>query len=230
MEQNKTSKYFKYAIGEIILVVIGILIALQINNWNQERQLNKRELILLNELKSNLEVNVTNLNKDIKIQKESIFFIEYIMNLKENQTPFNDSIPKYLQRANFAPDVILASSAFETLKSTGLELIKDDYLRQEIINLFEIEYPFLMQETKRLEDQMWSTLVMPLYQKHFIFKNHSWIPNNYDEWLKDQEFFNMLSFRLALREQSTNLKTITATKTKNVVDLIEQELIHRGSK
>ncbi len=37
MEQNKTGKYFKYAIGEIILVVIGILIALQINNWNQER-------------------------------------------------------------------------------------------------------------------------------------------------------------------------------------------------
>jgi hypothetical protein len=38
MEQNKTSKYFKYAIGEIILVVIGILIALQINNWNEQKK------------------------------------------------------------------------------------------------------------------------------------------------------------------------------------------------
>ncbi|MFT7628216.1 MAG: sensor domain CHASE-containing protein, partial [Ulvibacter sp.] len=37
MEKNKTGKYFKYAIGEIVLVVIGILIALSINNWNQER-------------------------------------------------------------------------------------------------------------------------------------------------------------------------------------------------
>ena len=35
MEKNKTAKYFKYAIGEIILVVIGILIALSINNWNE---------------------------------------------------------------------------------------------------------------------------------------------------------------------------------------------------
>ena len=35
--ENKTGKYFKYAIGEIVLVVIGILIALQINNWNQNR-------------------------------------------------------------------------------------------------------------------------------------------------------------------------------------------------
>ena len=38
MEQNKTSRYLKYAIGEIILVVIGILIALQINNWNEDRK------------------------------------------------------------------------------------------------------------------------------------------------------------------------------------------------
>ncbi|WP_299121722.1 DUF6090 family protein [uncultured Winogradskyella sp.] len=40
MSENKTGKYFKYAIGEIILVVIGILIALQINNWNEKRKTN----------------------------------------------------------------------------------------------------------------------------------------------------------------------------------------------
>ena len=38
LSENKTSKYFKYAFGEIILVVIGILIALQINNWNENRK------------------------------------------------------------------------------------------------------------------------------------------------------------------------------------------------
>ena len=43
MEQNKTGKYFKYAIGEIVLVVIGILIALSINNWNEERKISSEE-------------------------------------------------------------------------------------------------------------------------------------------------------------------------------------------
>jgi hypothetical protein len=38
MEKNKTGKYFKYAIGEIVLVMIGILLALQVSNWNQERK------------------------------------------------------------------------------------------------------------------------------------------------------------------------------------------------
>ena len=54
MKQNKMSKYFKYAIGEIILVVIGILIALQINNWNEDRKndlkLTKTLVALYNDL------------------------------------------------------------------------------------------------------------------------------------------------------------------------------------
>ena len=47
MEKNKTVKYFKYAFGEIILVVFGILIALQINNWNETRKLKAKELEIL---------------------------------------------------------------------------------------------------------------------------------------------------------------------------------------
>jgi hypothetical protein len=40
MVKNKTATYFKYAIGEIVLVVIGILIALSINNWNESKKIN----------------------------------------------------------------------------------------------------------------------------------------------------------------------------------------------
>ena len=48
--ENNTGKYFKYAIGEIILVVIGILIALQINNWNENNQDRKQEKKILSQL------------------------------------------------------------------------------------------------------------------------------------------------------------------------------------
>lgn len=57
METGKTGKYFKYAIGEIVLVVIGILIALQINNWNEtKRETQKREQLILS-LKTKLKEN-----------------------------------------------------------------------------------------------------------------------------------------------------------------------------
>lgn len=58
MSENKTGKYFKYAIGEILLVVIGILIALQANNWNEKRKSNKEQEVLLASLKEDLEADV----------------------------------------------------------------------------------------------------------------------------------------------------------------------------
>ncbi|WP_339704446.1 DUF6090 family protein [Algoriphagus aquimarinus] len=68
--ENKTGKYFKYAIGEIILVVIGILIALQINNWNQSRNQSKKELLLLSNLKNDIKEDIIILK-----QQDSIFLV-----------------------------------------------------------------------------------------------------------------------------------------------------------
>jgi len=81
MEKNKTGKYLKYAVGEIILVVIGILIALSINNWNQQRILEKQsQQVLLNlreevkESKTELEAAKENLQQ--RVDKR----IEYLNN------------------------------------------------------------------------------------------------------------------------------------------------------
>ena len=62
MEKNKTGKYLKYAIGEIILVVIGILIALQINNWNEYRKDRNREQAILKNLQIDFQTNIKNVN------------------------------------------------------------------------------------------------------------------------------------------------------------------------
>lgn len=91
--QNKTSKYFKYAIGEIILVVIGILIALQINNWNSKRiqninqlQLSKR---LLQETKRNIIDFNTQKNTALK-SKSSILSVLHLID--ENYSKVNRKV------------------------------------------------------------------------------------------------------------------------------------------
>ncbi len=230
LTENKINKYILYAIGEIVLVVIGILIALSINNWNETKKLRNRETKLLSELTLNLDTNIINLEKDIKTQKRGLWCINYIIDHVDHKRPFNDSLPNYLQIANQAPDVVLTSSAFETLKSSGIELIESDSLRKEITHLYEVVYPTLMQETRRLEDQVWSTAVVPLYQKHFRndIKSNIWIPNDYETWLKDKEFINMLSFRGRLRIQSTDRKEKVAKQTIAVQKLIKEVLNKRN--
>ena len=96
-----------------------------------------------------------------------------------------------------------------------------------IVTLYEVGYPELMQETKRLEDQLWPAVVMPLFQKHFRMSNNNYIPNDYDNWLKDTEFFNMVSIRLALRNTSTTYKKKTVQQTNAVIQLIDKEFESR---
>ncbi|MEP0133390.1 MAG: DUF6090 family protein [Eudoraea sp.] len=68
-DDNKPLKYMRYAIGEIVLVVVGILIALSINNWNQNRlnQLDKKEI--LSKLQIEFQAN-KNILQDYKIKNE----------------------------------------------------------------------------------------------------------------------------------------------------------------
>ena len=66
MEKNKTGKYFKYAIGEVVLVVIGILIALQINNWNENKKSKQQELIILENVLQDLKNDKVGLNNIIE--------------------------------------------------------------------------------------------------------------------------------------------------------------------
>ena len=69
LTENKISKYLVYAIGEIILVVIGILIALQINNWNEQRNENKKIKIAINSIYQDLVKDSTLIHQELPIVK-----------------------------------------------------------------------------------------------------------------------------------------------------------------
>ena len=86
LSEGKTGKYLKYAIGEIVLVVIGILIALQINNWNQN-------VTYKNELKQTVKEIRSDLNKDILFLREDIKFSEAFINNVDNLLNNGNTMP-----------------------------------------------------------------------------------------------------------------------------------------
>jgi hypothetical protein len=79
IKEGKTTNYLKYAIGEIVLVVIGILIALQINNWNTKRLEKIEEIELLIKLQSEFETNQENLKFILKEQENVIENLRYLL-------------------------------------------------------------------------------------------------------------------------------------------------------
>ena len=128
---GKTRKYLKYAIGEIILVVIGILIALQINNWNETNKLNRRELTLLSELKTNLQINIVNLENDIQKQTKSIKSFNYILNLPHSNLPYRDEITDEKKEKEKATEVKKEKTEKKTKKTRGVERKKTERKRKE---------------------------------------------------------------------------------------------------
>ena len=88
--QNKFSKYLLYAIGEIVLVVIGILIALSINNWNQEIKTKKQEIKILAELKNDLKTNLNEIIETYNTSKSRQLSTVLILDYFENNRTIDD--------------------------------------------------------------------------------------------------------------------------------------------
>ncbi|TMM56859.1 hypothetical protein FEE95_10185 [Maribacter algarum] len=95
IQENKMGKYFKYAIGEIILVVIGILIALSINNWNENRKERGQEQELLLQLQSEFRSNLEQLDQKTDMRNQMTFAaLKLLHNIDHPETRNADSITK----------------------------------------------------------------------------------------------------------------------------------------
>jgi len=133
--ENKTGKYFKYAIGEIILVVIGILIALQINTWNQNRQNRTQEQQILVQLLNEYENNLIQLNQKIFIRNETVSSSFKLLNYKNDEMlnvvvdSFNLHLSRLLWRPTFDPELGVST---ELTSSGKLYLLTNTSLRNEI--------------------------------------------------------------------------------------------------
>ena len=133
--ENKTSKYFKYAIGEIVLVVIGILIALQINTWNEQRKSNEvlRNYYsqILQDLKKDYSLTSTrihSLETNIKIYKE---FKENF----QNQTTPKAALMGTDKLTSLPQFIDFNSNTIKTMSTTGDIKLIPEKLRNKLIDL-----------------------------------------------------------------------------------------------
>lgn len=140
METGKTVMYLKYAVGEIILVVIGILIALQINNWNEEKK-GKIELNqYLSSLRDNIGSDIKVLDSLIERRKEIVAYCEKErLNFLNKTFSFNDTrfALKSYSDFYFVPN----TSAYEALKNSSyLGKINGTLLNNLLINYYAKTY------------------------------------------------------------------------------------------
>jgi len=232
MEKNKPAspagRYLTYAIGEIVLVVIGILIALQINNWNNVQHANQAEIKYLNQIKISLEENHLILNERIDIDKRNLKKgVELYRDLK-NHKALNDTIRRNLAIPLVDQMISLNTAAYENLKNDGLSLISNDDLKFEIINIYDKELNYIQNTFANQFENHITTVVLPFYSKNieFISVENKIImnPNVYEELLMNREMTNIISTVNALRKYAINNYGNAQKKIMELLIKIEIEI------
>ena len=168
MANNLSIKYFKYALGEIVLVVIGILIALSLNNWNENSIRNKLELEALRNLKEDFDFNLSELHRIDSVNTKNIKSCLIILNHTGKRYKEDFILDKYLNSAAASPDYVAKNGFLNDLVSSGnLGLIKNNALR----NLLS-SWPTLLDELalRELASEKSDFALID-----FIMKNGSWL-------------------------------------------------------
>jgi len=173
LNEGKTARYFKYAMGEIVLVVIGILIALQINNMNEARKATIQEITLLKNIQQDIELDKLDINFNIKHHKQmlkaEIELLAFLQNdLIEPKTPID-----YSNALGFPLVSVIQKSTFNNLINNDISIISNNKLKKTITRFYDyFVTAVVLMENETLEYNTYNTK-KPYFLKYFKLDNKS---------------------------------------------------------
>jgi len=230
-DDNKPIKYMRYAIGEIALLVIGILIALQINTWNEERKDSKKEFILLKQMKADFETNQQFIEEGL----EEVKIHTIMLQLTLNHTGPEVEMPE--------PEIL---DSIDNLNYTSLELVygtinlnlttyQKDILKNDTLKTLLSSFPGLYASYKEYE---LVSKEITLQQRHEHHKHVAILsmrpdlqsmtqtPHKSDHlgWLRDRDYQNIVMDRLFQIESAADKLMAVRVTNEDILKLINHEI------
>ena len=232
-QRVRTGKYLKYAIGEIVLVVIGILIALQINNWNEYNKERKQEQKVLTELLGSLQNNYNSMISDSINRSNWNKSSDIVIHFLEDDGLYSDTLNKHFQDARKpGTNLSLSFAGYEGLKNVGYDIITSDSLRKSIVDLFELTHKALLEEMEYFESfqpDRQAQIDRLFSYEHEKFNiddpfNVPIVPNNLEVLKQDLMYLPMIKSVKVQRNIISVLLYNNLIKTEKVIKFIQTEL------
>ena len=236
--ENKVMAYLRYAVGEIFLVVIGILIALQVNNWNENRKNHSAEKDALISLREDFKDNITQINDRISKVNETTEYLNNVITIidRDSSEVNPDSLGHYLPIGASWWDVKITSSTYDALSGAGnLDLIQNENFRKLLAEFysttksgFEDEKPSYLLAMKIIEKTskeiytLWpniKTYKIELTKKSTVAKKKA-----VNSILKMHDLMGILLIKQALNQNQQKYLGNLLSLSKNILDEINKEL------
>jgi len=243
LSENNYSLYLLYAGGEIILVVVGILFALQINNWNEHRKEKAVELELLKSLKDEITANIEQMNNGINVHRASKeMCVSVLQHFGDpNRTINSEVLDSLVENISVPFAVNLKKGIVKSIIATGDLKYLENELIVEFVTVFEDKIKETNDDLNRLS-RIYEELLWPLENKYIrrmnrALKLQEWfgykIPNrgyssDYDSFFSDILLEN--TYMLTLYEQSDliNGEELLLKHMESALELVKNELFYRN--
>ena len=226
INKGKIGKYLIYAVGEILLITVGIFLAFQANSWKEKSNDKKFEQELLINIWSGLQGDLVDIksNNDahssfLKSQIESIKWLE------GNQVSKDSVVDNF--SIDHKPTSFLKSNApFESLKEFGLNRVSNDTLRYYIVYLYDISYPDFEDIHKQYHETLNETLDLGLvYFEDWSYERNVnvMVPINEEGLKQDRKYLMKLKYLKRLNELLLSYNSKLENQVSEIIILIERD-------
>ena len=225
LDEGRLRKYLVYAIGEILLVMIGILLALQVNNWNERRLVEIEEKESLNQIMEGLkaELNTYSYYEDYFSPKKA-----YLSQVSEGKLE-GVSLDSFVININNYYDHRTYNSAYIGLKSGGkLGIIQNKDLRQGIIFFYELRSDLLQSWSE------WHEGFVNTHIESYVLTELEIDPNyvvkdvkKLEEEIKNKKVISLVNYQLKAMDEILNRMSSNEQYVQDLIGKIETELSNR---
>ncbi|MFN1835225.1 DUF6090 family protein [Balneola sp. MJW-20] len=224
---GSVTKYLLYAVGEILLVVIGILIALQVSNWNQESVTRKLEIDSLKEMKQNLEQDTLILSVFLDQLNDKKEYNREIIEHIENKRPYEVRLDTLQMEVYYHRGYdTFNTAAYELLKERGFDIIQNDELRKRITAHYTSDLSDIRGIIERLE-KINLLRAEGMYENFKVFPG-SIRPYDYEEALNDPKVYGPFYHFQSMNRHYYDVLEEFKLKTASLLEALNAELNRRS--
>ena len=223
--KKRKKNFWLYSVGEFVLIFLGILIALQVDNWNQDRQERKLEKVLLKEMLINLQSDLGDVEFNLNWHSQFLNSNEIVLEYLEGSDPWHDSLEIHFGHLTGGTVFNENISAYESLKSIGIDLISNDTLRQMITNLYSVRYDYIL-SVQQIAHKHTTESLNPSISEHVYtidFLDRAY-PLDATGIKQSNSFRHTLKMNILLLEYQLQSYNSAKTQIVNLIEEIEKEL------
>jgi len=225
---------WRYAIGEVFLIVVGVTIALAATSWYEGRQEQRDEILVLQQLRQTLSEDLQDINMTWETTRQRERNLSALLNHLESDSPYTAELGVKFQSLLGWRIIRIKTAPFEALKVQGYKVISNAVLREKLISFYEDHYARL-EYNLNLDRDFVIEKVQPYFFKNFVMGvaasndidggTQDWVPKDYDKIKAEGYIANLCRFRAdLLRRFALRQYDNTTAAINEILDKIDEEV------